>query len=110
MVAAGLGVSLNNAILAHEMDLSGVAVLPTDPPYEVEIGIAAQRKENRSPAAEQFLRFALKNAPAMPADSIGFIIFRVEIDLFITQLESTQENNRRDGTLLTMRLAVHHDA
>lgn len=63
MVAAGLGVSLNNAILAHEMDLSGIAVLPTEPLYEVEIGIAAQRKENRSPAAEQFLRFALKNLP-----------------------------------------------
>ena len=70
MVAAGLGVSLNNAILSHEMDLAGVAVLPTDPLYEVEIGIAAPRKENRSPAAERFLQFALENVPTIPDGSI----------------------------------------
>ena len=70
MVAAGLGVSLNNAILSHEMDLSGVAVLPTDPLYEVEIGIAAPRKENRSPAAERFLQFALENVQTISDDSI----------------------------------------
>ncbi len=63
MVAAGLGVSLNNAILAYGLDLSDVAVLPTRPPVEVEIGIAAPRKEDRSPAAEQFLRFALEHLP-----------------------------------------------
>ena len=63
MVAAGLGVSLNNAILSHEMDLSGIAVLPTEPLYEVEIGIAAPRKENRSPAADGFLSYALRNMP-----------------------------------------------
>ena len=70
MVAAGLGVSLNIAILSHEMDLAGVAVLPTDPLYEVEIGIAAPRKENRSPAAERFLQFALENVPTIPDGSI----------------------------------------
>ena len=63
MVAAGLGVSLNNAILSHEMDLDGVAVLPTQPLFEVEIGIAAPRKEDRSPAAEGFLNYALRNMP-----------------------------------------------
>lgn len=63
MVAAGLGVSLNNAILAHGLDLSGISVLPTEPPCEVEIGIAAPRKEERSPAVEAFLSFALKNLP-----------------------------------------------
>ena len=63
MVAAGLGVSLNNAILSHEMDLAGVAVLPTQPLFEVEIGIAAPRKEDRSPAAEGFLNYALRNMP-----------------------------------------------
>lgn len=63
MVAAGLGVSLNNAILSHEMDLAGVAVLPTQPLFEVEIGITAPRKEDRSPAAEGFLNFALRNMP-----------------------------------------------
>ena len=63
MVAAGLGVSLNNAILAHEMDLSGIAVLPTEPLYEVEIGIAAPRRADRSPAADSFLNYVLKNMP-----------------------------------------------
>ena len=61
MVAAGLGVSLNNAILAHGLDLSDVITLPTSPPVEVEIGIAAPRKEERSPAAEHFLKFALSS-------------------------------------------------
>ena len=59
MVAAGLGVSLNNAILARSLDLSGIATLPTRPLYEVEIGIAVPRKEHRSPAADRFLRYAL---------------------------------------------------
>jgi DNA-binding transcriptional LysR family regulator len=63
MVAAGLGVSLNNAILAHGLDLSGIAVLPTEPLCEVEIGIAAPHREDRSPAAEAFLSLALKNLP-----------------------------------------------
>ena len=61
MVAAGLGVSLNNAISSHDIDLTGIVTLPTQPLYEVEIGIAAQKKENRSPAAEQFLKYALDN-------------------------------------------------
>lgn len=58
--AAGLGVSLNNAILSHAMDLSGIAVLPTQPLYEVEIGIAAPRKADRSPAAENFMDYVPK--------------------------------------------------
>ena len=63
MVAAGLGVSLNNAILSHEVDLSDIAVLPTQPLFEVEIGIAAPLKEDRSPVAEVFLNYVLKNMP-----------------------------------------------
>lgn len=59
MVAAGLGVSLCNAILAHGLDLKGIAELETRPRCEVEIGIAAPRKADRSPAAESFLRFSL---------------------------------------------------
>ena len=62
MVAAGLGVSLNNAILSRNVDLTGIVTLPTLPLCEVEIGIAAPRKEERSPAAERFLRFALDRA------------------------------------------------
>ena len=49
---------------------AAIAVLPTDPLYEVEIGIAAPRKENRSPAAERFLQFALENVQTIPDDSI----------------------------------------
>ena len=64
MVAAGLGVSLCNAILDHGLDRRGIAELPTRPPCEVEIGIAAPRKEDRSPAAESFLRFALARLPS----------------------------------------------
>ena len=63
MVAAGLGVSLNNSILAHDLDLTGVAVLPTQPQCEVEIGIATPRKADRSPAADGFLNYALRNMP-----------------------------------------------
>ncbi len=63
MVAAGLGVALNNAILAYGLDLSDIITLPTDPPVEVEIGIAAPRKEDRSPAAEHFLKYALDHLP-----------------------------------------------
>ena len=63
MVAAGLGVALNNAILAYGLDLLDIITLPTDPPVEVEIGIAAPRKEDRSPAAEHFLKYALDHLP-----------------------------------------------
>ena len=69
MVAAGLGVSLNNAILSHEMNLCDIAVLPTQPSFEVEIGIAAPRKGDRSPAAERFLDFALTNLPTLLLDA-----------------------------------------
>lgn len=63
MVAAGLGVSLNNAILSYKLDLSGITVLPTQPQFEVEIGIAAPRQPDRSPAAEEFLKFAIARLP-----------------------------------------------
>ena len=63
MVAAGLGVSLNNSLLSHGLDLTGIAVLPTRPRCEVEIGIAAPCRADRSPAAERFLEYALSNLP-----------------------------------------------
>jgi len=40
-----------------------IVTLPTQPSAEVEIGIAAPKRENRSPAAEQFLRYALDHLP-----------------------------------------------
>ncbi len=64
MVAAGLGVSLCNSILSHGLDLKGIAELGTRPRCEVEIGIAAPRKADSSPAAESFLRFSLERLPA----------------------------------------------
>ena len=60
MVVARLGVSLCNSILAHGLDLNGIVELETQPRCEVEIGIAAPRKEDRSPAAENFLHFSLQ--------------------------------------------------
>ena len=63
MVAAGLGVSLCNSILAHGLDLNGIVELETQPRCEVEIGIAAPRKEDRSSAAESFLHFSLERIP-----------------------------------------------
>ena len=63
MVAAGLGVGLCNGILSERLDLTGITALVTKPRCEVEIGIAAPRREDRSPAAEGFLRFALERLP-----------------------------------------------
>ena len=63
LVAAGLGVALNNGVLAYGHDLRGVAVLPTEPRMEVPIGIAAVRPEHRSPAAKRFLAFAMEHLP-----------------------------------------------
>lgn len=63
MVAAGLGVSLCNSILAHGLDLNGIVELETQPRCDVEIGIAAPRKDDRSPAAESFLHFSLERIP-----------------------------------------------
>lgn len=68
MVAAGLGVSLNNAMLGHGMELTGIAVLPTQPLFEVDIGVAVPKKENRSPAAECFLKYALEKLQGSSAE------------------------------------------
>lgn len=64
MVAAGLGVSLNNGILSHGLNLNNIAVLPTEPACYVEIGAAMPKREERSPAAEAFLKFATARLPA----------------------------------------------
>lgn len=59
LVSAGLGVSLNNGVLAYGHDLRGVAVLPTDPVCTVSLGVAAARRDRLSPAAARFLEFAM---------------------------------------------------
>ena len=58
MVSAGLGVSLNNGILSHGLDLKNIAVLPTEPACYVDIGAAVPKPADRSPAANAFLKFA----------------------------------------------------
>ena len=68
MVAAGLGVSLNNAVLSYGLSLDHIAVLPTEPAYYVEIGVAAPAAGERSPAAEAFYRYAMAHLPESPAN------------------------------------------
>lgn len=63
LVAAGLGVSLCNRILCSGLDLSGIAVLPTEPLCELEIGVAVPAKGERSPAGERFYQFAKQRLP-----------------------------------------------
>ena len=62
---AEVPVAAGRTLLSHDLDLSGIAVLPTQPLCEVEIGIAAPRKADRSPAAERFMSYALENKPAL---------------------------------------------
>ena len=63
MVSAGLGVSLNNGMLSHGLDLTNIAVLPTKPACFVDIGAAMPKKSDRSPAANAFLTFAMARLP-----------------------------------------------
>ena len=56
LVRAGLGISMNNGILAHGLDLTGIAVRPLAPETIVEIGAALPRQHRRSPAANAFLQ------------------------------------------------------
>ena len=58
LVSAGLGVTLDNRIIEQELDTQDVRLIPTDPKWIVEIGIALPVKEERSPAAAKFVAFA----------------------------------------------------
>ena len=55
---AGLGISMNNGILAEGLDLTGIAVRPLAPETIVEIGAVMPPEAQRSPAAKAFLRTA----------------------------------------------------
>lgn len=60
MVAAGLGVTLTNAIHAQgHADEGRVAALPTEPPIRISIGVAHVREDEASPAARAFIAYAL---------------------------------------------------
>ena len=58
LVAAGLGVTLDNRIIERELDTRDVRLVPTDPEWIVEIGIALPARDERSPAAAKFAAFA----------------------------------------------------
>lgn len=58
LVRAGLGISMNNGLLAQGQDLTGIAVRPLSPEVVIEIGAAVPDLSRRSPAAKAFLRTA----------------------------------------------------
>lgn len=57
MVAAGLGVSLNNGLTARAWS-GDVKILPLDPPQGVEIGMGTPPGDRISPAARRFFELA----------------------------------------------------
>ncbi len=56
LVRAGLGISMNNGLLAEGLDLTGIAVRPLAPETIIEIGAALPPESRRSPAAKAFLQ------------------------------------------------------
>ncbi len=56
MVEAGLGISLNQRLIAHEWR-GRVACVPFDPPQTVELGIAAPTFGDTSPAARKLMEY-----------------------------------------------------
>ena len=58
LVEAGLGITLDNSIYAPQFS-GNVTALPLDPPFEIPIGIAMPRLEQRSPAATRFIEMSL---------------------------------------------------
>ena len=67
MVAAGLGISINNALMARSWS-DDVVTLPFDPPQSIELGIAVPCRKELSPAARRFIACAQKaiSCPANP--------------------------------------------
>ena len=55
LVEAGLGVTLVNRLLLERWQ-GKAAVLPLDPPADVEIGVALPSREGASPSARAFLK------------------------------------------------------
>ena len=58
MVAAGLGISINQRMISLKWDGS-VAEVPFDPPQYVSLGIAVPSKKDASPAARRFIECAV---------------------------------------------------
>lgn len=57
MVEAGLGISLNNALISKRWD-GAVATIPFDPPQSISLGIAVPELAEASPAAKAFISCA----------------------------------------------------
>lgn len=60
MVAAGLGISFNQRLIAQKWDQGIVAQVPFDPPQFVELGIAVPAVKEASPAAQKLIECAEK--------------------------------------------------
>lgn len=59
MVEAGLGISLNQRLIAREWH-GRVVMLPFDPPQYVHLGIAIPSLRDASPAAKKFVKYILR--------------------------------------------------
>ena len=62
MVAAGLGLAINNQISA-QTDYPGIVHIPLDPPQMISIGIACH--QDLPPAAQNFYQFLLENTKSL---------------------------------------------
>ena len=58
IVRAGLGITLVNELFTLA-PLPGVAIVPLDPVYPMEFGIATPEERFRSPAAQNFIDYAM---------------------------------------------------
>ena len=65
MVAAGLGITTSNGIIAEELG-DNVVKVPVDPPTLIEIGMGWPLKESLSPAAERFTAYVLAHIDECP--------------------------------------------
>lgn len=65
MVAAELGITTSNGIIAEELG-DNVVKVPVDPPALIEIGMGWPLKESLSPAAERFTAYVLAHIDVCP--------------------------------------------
>lgn len=60
MVAAGLGISFNQRLIAQKWDRHAVAQVPFSPPQFIELGIAVPSMREASPAAKKLIACAVR--------------------------------------------------
>ena len=66
MVEAGLGVSMNNALMSTHLT-GDVVEVPLDPPYLIDLGVAVPSLADASPAARRFVAVAREVVGGMSA-------------------------------------------